>query len=728
MKLKLKLSLMVILLIFAVVLISSVITLTRSRGLIVDEAYEYVMQIAETYGVSLEKRFESYIRPAMVISEVFGEYHTIPVDERRTMFDNILKSLMTWNEDYVGMWTAWLPNALDGLDAREGRYTTTFTRRNGPIEKMDQGYEGWETYLNNMMSSSSKAMISDPEWRIVGGKEVPVVTITYTVFDSRTNQKVGIVGLNYITTIQDFADRIGKEIYDGKGIAGFYTAKGITVAHFDETRVKGNIQENSKEKDLLGDNMTNVVNLIKNGGDPLILTLYSKTLQTDMYMVYQSIPILNCGTTWTMVVGVPMNEVTSGVRDLTIFTIILAAVAIIISAGIAFAFAVQIVRPVIKMSLALKDISEGEGDLTKVIDEKGKDETADMAHYFNLTLEKIKNLVLTIKRQANTLFNIGNDLASNMTETAAAINEITANIQNIKGRVINQSASVTQTNATMEQITVNIDKLNGHVDRQTGSVAQSSSAIEEMLANIQSVTNTLVKNTENVNVLMEASEVGKTGLQEVAADIQEISRESEGLLEINSVMENIASQTNLLSMNAAIEAAHAGEAGKGFAVVADEIRKLAESSSEQSKTISTVLKKIKSSIDKISQSTDNVLNKFGAIDGGVKTVADQEENIRNAMEEQGQGSKQILEAIGQVNEITLQVKGGAEEMLEGAKEVIKEGENLEKATEEITGGMNEMASGADQINIAVNQVNDLSGKNRENIDILVREVSRFKVE
>ena len=133
----------------------------------------------------------------------------------------------------------------------------------------------------------------------------------------------------------------------------------------------------------------------------------------------------------------------------------------------------------------------------------------------------------------------------------------------------------------------------------------------------QTVTNTLIKNSDNVHDLTEASEVGRNGLQEVAANIHEIARESEGLMEINSVMENIASQTNLLSMNAAIEAAHAGEAGKGFAVVADEIRKLAESSSEQSKTIGSVLKKIKSSIDKITKSTENVLLKFEAMDHGV---------------------------------------------------------------------------------------------------------------
>jgi methyl-accepting chemotaxis protein len=123
-----------------------------------------------------------------------------------------------------------------------------------------------------------------------------------------------------------------------------------------------------------------------------------------------------------------------------------------------------------------------------------------------------------------------------------------------------------------------------------------------------------------------------------------------------------------------------------------------------------------------------VLNKFEAIDGNVKTVSEQTENIRNAMEEQSVGSQQILEVIGQLNDITQMVKGGSDEMLEGSTEVIGEGRNLEMATQEITNGMNEMAAGADQINIAVNRVNEISGQNKENIDILVQEVSRFKVE
>jgi methyl-accepting chemotaxis protein len=314
-----------------------------------------------------------------------------------------------------------------------------------------------------------------------------------------------------------------------------------------------------------------------------------------------------------------------------------------------------------------------------------------------------------------------------MNETAAAVNEITANIQSIKGRIVNQSASVTQTNATMEQLVGSIKKLDGQVDNQSSNITLASSAIEEMVANIRAVTDTLIKNEANVKILMDASEVGRSGLQEVTDDIREISSKSEGLLEINTVMKNIASQTNLLSMNAAIEAAHAGEAGKGFAVVADEIRKLAEESSEQSKTIGQVLKEIKGCIDKISGSTENVLSKFEAMDLSVKTVADQEESIRCAMEEQGTGSKQLLQGISNVNDITRQVTNGSNEMLEGAEEVIQESTNLERVTQEISSGMSEMASGAEQINIAVNRVNEISGLNRDGIKALINEVSRFKV-
>ena len=420
-----------------------------------------------------------------------------------------------------------------------------------------------------------------------------------------------------------------------------------------------------------------------------------------------------------------MDNMRIRTRNIRLFAALILIASILLTS---FTVRLIVLKPIRYAVNMLKEISQGEGDLTKGLKVKNQDEIGEMAYYFNLTLDKIKNLVMAIKRQSAVLSGVGENLSGNITRTAAAINQIAANIQNIKGRVVSQSASVTETNATMEQVTENINRLNEHIEKQSVAVSESSAAVEEMIASIRSVTDTVSKNSANVKNLERASNAGHASLREVAADIQEISRESESLLEINSVMENIAGKTNLLSMNAAIEAAKAGEAGKGFAVVASEIRKLSISSEAQSKTVSTVLKKIKDSIDKITMSTDDVQNKFEAIDNGVKIVAEQEESILHTMEEQMRGSKQILQAIGQVNEVTGQVKSGSAQMLEGSKEVIQESKNLETITQEINSGMNEMAQGAGQIDVAVNQVTSLGTENGKSIDALLVEVSRFKVD
>jgi methyl-accepting chemotaxis protein len=417
----------------------------------------------------------------------------------------------------------------------------------------------------------------------------------------------------------------------------------------------------------------------------------------------------------------------ASVRMNTIFLIGFALFFIIVAIIMGVSIYRSIKKPIDGAVAMLKDISEGEGDLTRRLDAAGQDELGQMSRYFNETLTKIAGLVTTIKSEAANLSTIGNGLSGNMHETAGAVQQINLSIQTIKERVINQSASVTETSATMEQVTNNIQKLNTHVGKQTEQVTQSSAAIEQMIANIRSVASTLEHNAQSVLELSDASEVGRRGLAEMTADIQEIAKESAGLMEINAVMQTIASQTNLLSMNAAIEAAHAGDAGKGFAVVADEIRKLAESSQTQSKTISAVLKKIKTSIDTISRSVENVMQKFDAIETNVQTVSSQTTNIKAAMEEQSSGSKQILDSISLLNEITSQVRNGSMEMLDGSKQVIRESKNLETVTVEITGGMNDMAVGAERINHDVGEVNGITDQNKQSIDVLVKAVSKFKV-
>jgi methyl-accepting chemotaxis protein len=448
------------------------------------------------------------------------------------------------------------------------------------------------------------------------------------------------------------------------------------------------------------------------------------------WLISSYAPIRNSAGTLVGLAGIdfPAEKLVKTIRFEILKQVLTGVVSLAVGLFIFFLFQRTIFGKLNTVNAILKEISEGEGDLTKRIEVTRLDELGELASYFNLTLEKIKSLITAIKAQAGNLFTIGQELSLNMGETASEIQKMTGGIQGVTEKMIYQSASVTKTGAIMERVTQNIGKLNEQVIEQTDSVSRSSSAIEQMLANIQSVTRTLGQNAENVRQLTAASELGQEGLQGVSRDVQEIARESEGLLQINAVMQNISSQTNLLAMNAAIEAAHAGETGRGFAVVADEIRKLAENSGKQSKTISTVLKKIKESIDLITNSANTVLFQFQTIGEKVRIVSDQESNILNAMEEQGHGSQEILESVARLNEITQSVKHGSTEMLAGSHEIIKESKNLEKLSEEITGGMNEMTIGVDQINTTINRVNKLSADNSNHINNLVKEVSRFKVE
>jgi methyl-accepting chemotaxis protein len=734
MKLKYRLSLIVIAILVAAVAAISILLLSRASAMQIATAQESQKRLAAEQARIIQIRYENYLRTVNDLADMMADYDKTDVGRQRNRWAQLLESTITAQDQIVGIYVVFKPDTIDkGMDStfagtpgctETGQYTPLYTRRSGKIELLV-----YDDLASTMVAingpDARKEKIYDAVPQTVNGSDTYTVKVSVPIIHRVSGEVVGRVGIN--VDIAHLQSTVDEAIRNNNDVAALsvYTNNG-TIAGGGVTSQTGKLVTDAG-RPLYGDDVKLIIPALQRG-EILRLQKYSAALDTELELVVYPFSIGATGKNWGIMIGTPMELILQDVKRLTLYTLLVAAVAVILTAGIIFFVSVNVTKPIVKVALTLKDISEGEGDLTKSVAIHSKDEIGDLAQYFNATLEKIKSLVVTIKKQAVSLFNIGNELAENMTETAAAINKITANIQSIKDRVVNQSASVTETNATMEQITVNIDKLDSHVDRQSASVVQSSSAIEEMLANIQSVTQTLIRNADNVKELTDASEVGRTGLQEVAADIQEIARESEGLLEINAVMENIASQTNLLSMNAAIEAAHAGEAGKGFAVVADEIRKLAESSGEQSKTISTVLRKIKESIDKITKSTDNVLNKFEAIDSGVRTVSDQEENIRNAMEEQSTGSKQILEAVGQLNEATRMVKSSSEEMLGGSKQVIRESKNLEIATQEISNGMNEMATGADQINVAVSRVNAISGQNKENIDVLVREVSKFKVE
>ena len=733
MKIKFKLSIVVIAIMAVVVTGITSILLWQSSKNTLQLSLRGQEHLANSSAEFWKGQENGYIRALTTLANVMGDFETVKPEERRDKYDAMLKSAINEEPQMITLYTVWKPNVLDGMDRQyigrigsspEGQYAMAWSKETGStkkrftadIDKVMAHITGPNAFNDN---------IYEPALLNINGVEKYTIKIIVPITNNNKNNEEVVGALGCVLAIDTIQNAVENTIKtnDEIDMIIIYSYTGTILAHYKPERIGKNIFDVDVE---LGDSRKDLIDAVKNN-KTYKGKVYDPFLNDTIRFVAKPFHIGNTTSNWMVLVGASEYHVLKEIRAITRFTVILAVIAILTTAVIFFIVLGYITKPIVKVTETLKDISEGEGDLTKTIPEKGNDEISDMSRYFNMTLAKIKKLIVSIKEHAATLSDTGNDLANNMVQTASAMNQITANIQSIKNRIMNQSASVTETSSTMEQITSNINKLNGYVGKQSASVAQSSSAIEEMLTNIKSVTNTLEKNGDSVKELNSASEIGRKSLEEAFSCIKEIARDSEGLLEINEVIKNIASQTNLLSMNAAIEAAHAGDAGKGFAVVADEIRSLAESSGEQSKTISNVLNKIKDSIDKINEITGSTLLKFEVINTDVKTVSEQEETIRNAMNEQNEGSKQILEAVDQLNDITHQVKNESEEMLEGSREVIQESQNLDQVTQEITGGINEMATGTAQINDAVNKVNEITIKNREKIDLLVREVSLFKV-
>ena len=432
-------------------------------------------------------------------------------------------------------------------------------------------------------------------------------------------------------------------------------------------------------------------------------------------------------TGWTVIISAPVEEFMGIVQTLRITMIGLGILILFLAVIIIYFVSRKIIKPIQRAVFALKNIAQGEGDLTVRLPVIGNDEITDMSEYFNETIAKIGASIQIVGTNSKIMEEVGNELAANMTETASAVNEINANIDGVKQQAMTQATSVTETAATVEEIVRTIKQLNTSIEMQTASVAQSSSSVEEMVANIASIGQTLGKTDDVINNLTVATGDGKATLVTSNTVTQKIAEESGSLLEASSVIQHIASQTNLLAMNAAIEAAHAGESGKGFAVVADEIRKLAEESSMQGKTITATLKSLSGEIDTLSTSSKTVEEKFNIIFNLAEQVKEMSNRLTESMREQEHGSKEVLTAIKNINMITTEVQAGSEEMLKGGEGVAEEMRKLDNLTRVITDSMNEMASGVMQINNTVQDVREITQKNKQSIENLASEVSKFKV-
>jgi len=400
---------------------------------------------------------------------------------------------------------------------------------------------------------------------------------------------------------------------------------------------------------------------------------------------------------------------------------------ILILLALVFLLQRLVVKRTAEITKAVEKLSSGEADLTYRLPVTRHDEFTVLATNVNKFIELLQDIIINLNSANDNLGVIGDSLGTNADESAKATAEIMSNIESVRRQTSTQSDAVNDTANVLQKSSENVDMLVNLVNDQVAGITESSAAIEQMLRNIKEVTNSVRKMSDSFRVLDSDVDVSNTKLSNVGVKVNQMADQSQMLLQANNMISQVASQTNLLAMNAAIEAAHAGEAGKGFAVVADEIRKLAETSSVQSKNISVELKQISSSIqDVVVLSKDSQVS-FGSIVEQLDQTDVLMKQIESAMEEQEQASQQILLALNEMKNQATEVNDKSLELKHGVENVTANMNSVSSISDTIAGSMDEMAAGSQQINSSAQSVADLATQTKDDIMNVEALLNQFKV-
>lgn len=490
----------------------------------------------------------------------------------------------------------------------------------------------------------------------------------------------------------------------------------------------GYVRQHSSDETLQGTTMVEpevIDNIFKTGAaNTLNRVIYGKPSVACYF------PIKDSGGAVVAVMSMTMALEKIDVVVVSIFrmlAVIIVVLTITIIIAMFFILQLKVKAPLIHVIEAIEQMSSGDADLTHRLPTKGTDEFAKLCNDTNKFITMLQDTVRDLTNAQTSLAQIGSDLGAASQQSASATNEILANIDSVRAQSENQAKSVQDTVSKLDNASGAVDELNGLVEGQAAAVTQSSAAIEEMLGNIASVVASVKKMSDSFAALTTKVNDGMEKLKVVGQKVNQINEQSQTLSQANMIIAQIAAETNLLAMNAAIEAAHAGESGRGFAVVADEIRKLAENSSVQSKTIHTELTAVTTSIGEVvtmsndSQTTfANIVQKLGSTDVILGEVS-------NAMAEEENATKQILVAIDDIKQKSIGVKDNSQELSQATGGVVKDMQTVAGISDSILGSMDEMTNGASEISKSSENVKDLALQTKDNIEVVKKLLEQFKI-
>jgi methyl-accepting chemotaxis protein len=347
-------------------------------------------------------------------------------------------------------------------------------------------------------------------------------------------------------------------------------------------------------------------------------------------------------------------------RQVNVALSIALVIELIFSILAAFLVASSLIKPIKKIVGIGHTLAEMHFDIEISIDRK--DEIGDIERSLNTIRNELKKTLMAITNEHMGQKNISNNLNISIQESSNGLEIITGNMDSVQTKTDNQMQLVERTSGSLEEIIGHIRSLEGAVDTQWHNISRSSETIEFMVKDIEGVRDIVYRANESTINLSKSSDTGSKTLNNLNKELTHIVEQSSFLEEANAALVNIASQTNILAMNAAIEAARAGEAGKGFAVVAGEIRQLAESSNKESASISNEIKNMREAIETIRKVSSETVETMGSMFTEITEMHGSFGKVMTAMDAQTSNGTQILTALKTLMETTDQVKNSSVEI------------------------------------------------------------------
>lgn len=367
------------------------------------------------------------------------------------------------------------------------------------------------------------------------------------------------------------------------------------------------------------------------------------------------------------------------------------------------------------------------GDITKRIDVSMQDDIAVLISSLNFFLDKLEGIIMNLSTDSSAVSDTANILEESAAKSVESLKVVKEAVAFIDSEDKNNNESIKKAYTDIQSVKDDAERVEKHIRNQASAMNETSEAVAKMNESIENVANISLMANQISDKLKRTSEMGTEAIQTAVNAISEIQGASVQIQGIIKMIQKIASQTNLLSMNASIEAAHAGSFGAGFAVVADEVRSLANTSSKNAKTIKDYMNEMSQKIDNGVLAIQKAGLAFNQIDSDVDETVRIVEQIRQATELQKIGAADTLQSTQTVVEAINQIEEVAKQQRQHADAVYTVMLNVVNSSQEITNALEKTSESIECVSVNLTDVEDCSRINKVSVESMNDHINLFKL-